>query len=238
MIPRRCSILVLGLALTLFASRGMAQDKKPKIDKDKERDGLIARVLNLMPPGYAAELNLTAEQRGQIQKLEQEFKTQRVASLMKTAGKVMAIVEGMDADEGDRELAPILALTHEITGGLLESRRTRLSYEKKMVALLNADQQAKFAHLKELRPRDRRDLAGQAVGGTTFHFYYTPQGQEKLQLTDEQKRKLGELQKEMENQLRTLLTEEQRRILDAQQREKSPSPKSTRPGKEPKDRED
>jgi len=232
--------MVVALALMVVPTSAMAQEIATKRDREKERDGLIGRVLHLMPPRFAAELRLTAEQRSQIQKLEQEFKAKRIESLMRTVARVMAIVESLDADEADKEPAPVLALAHEVTGGLLESRRTRMKYEKEMLTLLNPEQQVKFAHLKELRPRDRREHAAHRMDGTTtFHFYYSAQGQEKLQLTDEQKRQFRELQKEIETRLRALLTEDQRRIFDETSRpqEKTPVPKRLR-SKEPNEKQD
>lgn len=212
--------LVLGFALLLSPAIAFAQaEGTPRGDKkDKGGDGLIARVFHLMPPGFAAELNLTADQKKQIQALEGEFKTKKMESLMKTVGKVMVIIDSLEADDELREPAPVLALTHEITGALLESRRMRLAYEQKVVALLNADQKATFAELKE-RPRDRRAVAG-GKGKTTIHFYYTPEGQDRLQLTNEQKQKFADLQKQMEQSFRNLLTEDQRRMLDDANRPK------------------
>ena len=220
MVARRLNAMVAVVALTVLPMSAWAQEKGAK--DQKEREGLFGRVLHLMPPTFAAELNLTAEQRTQIQKLEQEFKTKRVESLLQTVGRVMAIVESMDGDD-HKELAPVLALAHEITGGLLESRRARMGYEKKMVAVLNPEQQAKLAHLKERRPRDRRD-----EGAATFHFY-PPQGQERLQLTDEQRRKVDEMQRDIVTRFRSLLTEEQRKIFDEMMTQREKSRKKDRP---------
>jgi Spy/CpxP family protein refolding chaperone len=186
---------------------GASQEKQKK-DRDegkKVRDGVVSRVVHLMPPAFAAELKLTAEQSGQVAKIEQEFKDARVKSMMGSVSRIIAIVEDLDDLGEDKEVAPVLALAHEITGGLLESRRLRVHYEKKMCALLNADQQTKFAQLKERRP----GLRGEA----TYHFY-PPDGHERLRLTDEQKQKLRALQTDLETKLRDFLTEEQRKIYD------------------------
>ncbi len=45
-------------------------------------------------------------------------------------------------------------------------------------------------------------------------FYYTPEGQDRLHLTNEQKQKFAEMQKQLEQSFRSLLTEDQRRMLD------------------------
>jgi Spy/CpxP family protein refolding chaperone len=204
---KRLGLFVVGFALMLVPISGSTQEKEAKGDKvdgKKIRDGFVGRVLHLMPPAFAVELKLTAEQNGQIQKLEQEFKDLRTKSMMGTVSRIIAIVESMDEGD-DKEVAPVLALAHEITGGLLESRRLRINCEKKLAGVLNAEQQTKFAELKERRPRLR--------GETTFHFY-PPEGQERLRLTDDQKQKLRALQMELETKLRDFLTEEQRKLFD------------------------
>jgi Spy/CpxP family protein refolding chaperone len=224
-------VLVAGFALTLLPTSGMSQERPSKGSPEKVRDGVVGRILHLMPPAFTADLRLTEEQRDQIQKLEQEFNSKRLGSLMKTVSRVMAIVDSMDAGEGDKEVAPVLALCHEITGGLLESRRSHMLYEKKMMTLLNADQQAKFTALKEHGPR----LLAERQGVTrSLHFYPSQEG---LQLTDQQKQKVGELQREMETRFRELLTEEQRRHFDENRtpRKNAPMPKAP-PSKEAPDR--
>jgi Spy/CpxP family protein refolding chaperone len=231
MAPQRFTMMAVGLIVATLTTNGLAQEKSAKSDDDKDRVGVIGRVLHLMPPAFAAELKLTTEQQGQIQKLEQEFKAKRVKTLMQTVTRVMAIIESMEADDPDKETAPVLALGHEITGGLLETRRTRIGYEKKLITLLSAEQQAKFAHLKERRTRGGRELAAHPEGAITSLHFYSPQGQEKLQLTDDQKRKLNELQRDLEVRLRAFLTDEQRRVFDEmnQQRNAPPVLKSQQP---------
>jgi Spy/CpxP family protein refolding chaperone len=250
MFTRRFSYLLAGLLGLAFQSAsvaaqepaigGKAQEKGVKQRaKDDDRDGLLSRAMFLMPPHCAAELKLTAEQRTQVQKLEQDFKAKRMESLMRSAARVMTIVESMEADDEKEEIAPILSICHEVTGGLLEARRTRVVYEKKMLGMLNPDQQAKFVSLKEQRPRDRREHALLKDGKTTFHFYYTPEGQERLQLNEEQKQKLSEMQKEMDTRLRSLLTEEQRRVFDSRTQPRGPNqPKAPRERDEPRENPD
>src|SRR5262245_23276117 len=119
---QRCTFA--GLSLLLLLPWTSATQEK----NEQQRFGPIARAVHLMPPAFAAELELTADQRDQIKKLDQEFKGKRRDALTRTAVKVMAIVEGMQEQDDDRELAPVLAICHEITGGLLESRRTRMAY--------------------------------------------------------------------------------------------------------------
>jgi Spy/CpxP family protein refolding chaperone len=222
MAPQRFTMMAVGLIVATLTTNGFAQEKTR--DDDKERLGLIGRVLHLMPPAFATELKLTTEQQGQIQKLEQEFKEKRRASLMQTVTRVMVIIESMEADDDDKETAPVLALAHEITGGLLETRRSRIGFEKKMMALLNVEQQVKFGHLKDRKSRGMHELAAHTQGANTTLHFYSPQGQEKLQLTDEQRRKLGELQRDLEVRLRAFLTDDQRRVFDEMNQQRNAPP--------------
>ena len=211
MTPRGYSRFFAGTCLVLLLPWiGTAQEKGKVRSGDQDRDGLIARAVHLMPPGFAAALDLTSEQRGQVRKLDQEFKEKRRAALTKTAVKVMEIVESMEEEE-DGELAPVLAICHEITGGLLESRRSRMAYEQKMPGLLDDRQKDLFSRLKEMGPREWRQLR---LAGGSEEAELPLNRLEHLQLTEEQKKKLVELRKEMQTRLRDILTEEQKRRLD------------------------
>jgi hypothetical protein len=211
MSTRECSrIFVATWLVMLLPWFGSAQEDSKVRKGDRERDGLIARVIHLMPPGFAPHLNLTQEQQKSIQKLDQEFKEKRRDALTKTVVKVMSIVESMQAEE-DEELAPVLAICHEITGGLLESRRTRMAYEQKMLGVLDVQQKQKFARLKEMSPHERRQ---QRLDGSEEAAEPPLKGLERLQLTPEQRKRVAELRQEMEMKLRDLLTEEQRQQLD------------------------
>jgi hypothetical protein len=224
MTTRGCGNFCAGVCLLLLLpwispAQEKNETRKETRKTEQQRDGLIARAVHLMPSGFAVKLNLTADQRGQIEKLDQEFKAQRREALTKTAFKVMALVESLQEEE-DRELAPVLAICHEITGGLLESRRTRMAYEQKMLSFLDEDQKEQFARLKEMGPHERRQQRLAADGGEGADFRLIPSSKrlEGLQLTEEQKKKVLELRQEMETRFRNLLTAEQKQHFDGQSR--------------------
>jgi len=162
-------------------------------------------VLYLMPPAFQDELQLSDVQRKKIQELQEELRQQRRLILVKVFTKVRAILASLE-EEGKEEPAPVLAIAHEITGGLLEMRRGRVALEKKMLAVLDAKQREKYAELKE-RPRQRGRRGSAAAPSSIF----SPKVQRRLHLSAEQRRKVADLQHEGEAKARGLLTEEQQR---------------------------
>lgn len=217
---QRMWVLMLGFGLVIAPAIGPAQEKgKGEKSKGEKGDSLLGRVIYLVPPTMAKELNLSEEQRREILKLEGSFRSKRTESMVGSVSRVMSIIDSLDDEDDNKEPTPVLALCHEITGGLLEARRLRLAYEKKANALLNPEQQRRFAQL-----RDRNgQLFPRSDGKTTFHFY-PPHDADRLQLNDQQKQRLQELHREMEAKFRELLNEQQRKILD----ESKAPPKSTK----------
>jgi Spy/CpxP family protein refolding chaperone len=174
-------------------------------------DGFFARMAHLMPPAFAHELNLDPEQEKQISALETEFRKKRQEILIQTGFQVFAIIDNLGEEEEQREPAPVLAIAHEITGGLLESRRLRAGFEKKMLALLNPEQREQFIDLKEqpLFGRQAREDDRERRGGGELHPL-SPRVQRSLDLTDEQRKQLVEMRQQWDTQFRNLLTQEQR----------------------------
>lgn len=204
------SLMCWGLAAALLNPVVVgAQEGQQRGEAGRARDGLVARVMNLVPPALARELKLTPEQKKQIEGLEQQFNQKRQAALLNTLMKVTAIVKGL-ADEENGEPAPVLAISHEITGCLLHMRRTRTELEKQVLAALDERQRTEFAELKKRRPRDDRDRGRDAEAGPLF----SPRAQERLNLTAEQRQKLMELRREWEAKVRSVLTQDQQRRLD------------------------
>jgi Spy/CpxP family protein refolding chaperone len=204
----------------LLALAGTAQAQKgQERNKERSRSGLFARIIELLPQDFADELNLDAQQRKKIQELEEEFDQRRTQALIKSAMQVAGIINGLQKED-NREAAPILAIAHEVTGGLLDERRLRVEYEKKMLALFNDEQREKYAELKERGPEERRErrLARQEDRGTSREAgpwqLLSPEVQRQLHLRPEQKQKLAELRREMERQLRDVLTEDQQKKFD------------------------
>jgi Spy/CpxP family protein refolding chaperone len=218
--------MLLRKGISLSATVGMvlllpwvstAQDKSEVRKGRHNQDGLIARAIYLLPPGFAAKLSLTEEQRQRIQKLEQEFKEKRRDVLAQAAGKVVSTVESMQQEDG-QELAPVMAMFHEVTGGLLESRRLHKQYEQKMLALLTDSQKERLAGLKTQRPSRRQRVTAHTGEEGQMRKLLSAKQLDQLNLTEEQKKRFAALKQELETRFRDLLTDEQRQRLNELQR--------------------
>lgn len=196
---------VLGMvAMALALSH--SDDPKPKA---KQRDGLFARVIWLVPEPTLEKLNLTDEQKQKIQEIDQEFQSKRQESLTKAAFKLYGMVNA--PDDGPQEPAPALAITHEITGGLLETRRIRAAYEQKFVAVLNENQRAEYQRLKALTPRERREARNVREKDMRENLLlFMRPVQDQLGLDEEQIKRIDAIESDTQTRLRTVLTDEQR----------------------------
>ena len=211
-LTRRNTVVVALVSLLMSAGLVQAQEKS---ERGRPRDGMFARMTHLLPPGSDIELNLTAEQHKHVQTMEAQFKDKRRAALIKAALNITNIVKSLEAEDDKREPAPVLAIAHEVTGALLEMRRTRVVYERKVLALLDAGQQERFHTLKEARPGDRREPRERRpsdapkAGGL-----HGPDLKERLNLTPVQQKQLADLHRDFEGRLRGILTPEQQQRLD------------------------
>jgi hypothetical protein len=207
-----CATMVALFPLTAVpAQESGAESKK----QPPRTDSRIARFMSLMPAGLEQELQLSSEQRTKIQQLNQEFNQKRLATLVGTGMKVMSI---MDSGKEKAEPAPVLAIVHEITGALLETRRSRVGFEKKMLAVLSDEQKVTYENWKE-HPPNRRLKAGKKHASEAVSLF-SSHTQDKLQLNEEQKKKVSALEKE----LRAILTDEQRVQYDQLTRDPTAPP--------------
>jgi hypothetical protein len=219
MVQQRYSLCLSLVLLLAWSEMAPAQKLHREQNQPSPRVGLITRIVHLLPSAWAEEMHLDAQQQQQIRKLEQEFDQKRQQILFKTAAHVVGIVQSLQKEE-QREAAPVLAIVHDITGGLLDARRIRVAYDKKLLAVLNEEQKEQYLELKERGPEQRRErrLARQAVRGGTVEtgpwLLFSTETQRQLHLTPEQKQKLTALRQEMEQKLQDVLTQEQQKRFE------------------------
>lgn len=189
--------MVFTFAAFVFVVPGaLAQDRRT----EESGDGFIVRLTSLVPPSVKRELQLNKEQTMQLQILEEEFKQKRMATVFKTAVSIAGIVDSKKGAK-DQEPAPVLAIAHEVTGGLLELRRTRVRYEQQVAKFLDEKQKRIYEEVRE-RPRDRRVRDAHEDGF------------ESLDLSAEQRKQVEMIRQEYVQRLREVLTPEQRQRLD------------------------
>jgi hypothetical protein len=148
-IRRLCVPLALVLLVAPVPSL-LAGDAKEAAKKSRRESGLLVRLMHLMPPAFAQELNLSAQQQKDVSALDAEFRAKRRDILIQSVIKIWTIIESLSAEDEKREPAPVLAIAHEVTGGLLNMRRTRAAYEQKMLALFSDEQREQFTSLNRV----------------------------------------------------------------------------------------
>jgi hypothetical protein len=201
----------LAVPLTLV-SLGSADPQAGGPPKEGVKAVPVTRGGLLLPADLEADLKLDDVQRVKIRQLEAEFKQRRQGSVMMTGLKMKALFDRLDEGEA-REAMPVLTIANEVTGVLMKMRQARLDYEKKLMAVLNDEQRAKYAAWLERSPREKR-LERKAKRKERSDARPLPDLERELQLSPEQHRKLAELDREWERRFRQLLTEEQRRRYD------------------------
>jgi hypothetical protein len=143
------------------------------------------------------KLNLTKEQKEKFDKINQEFqeKQKELQARMQEAIKNRDHNKLVEAAQAKQKLRP--------------------DYLTPLEGVLNDAQKKDLEEISREGSHGRLNIGGGPFrpGGTVPGQLLPPQLQERLKLTDEQKKKLVDLQKDAENKVQDLLTEEQRKLL-------------------------
>lgn len=184
--------LGIGLAVLLAAGGVRADDKKDDKKADPpRRGGFAGRLENfggpLVPADAQDKLKLTAEQKEKVEKLQKEYAEKE----KETTGKAR---EAMQKAVRERDGDAIRKAAEQVRAAMQDARKLRDDYEGKVKALFTDEQKKTYeAALKE-RPRGFGGFPG---GGVPFarapRDLSSPDVQEKLSLTAEQKEKLEKL---------------------------------------------
>lgn len=207
----------LGLSLVvalLVATGADGQQRQPDISRLQIG---LGRTGPLLPEGAKDKLNLTAEQKDKIAKLEKEFDDKSKESTDKLRESIQKAVQDKDISglQGLRDL-------------MEANQKLRTEYEGKVAALLTDEQKKKFEEATKDAPR--RPGAGFQPQRQTDKGLQSPDVQQKLELTKEQKEKLADIQKEAEKKALEVLTQEQKKKYEELKKEQPRSPFGRRPG--------
>jgi len=205
----------------LFGDKKKTGDKKAVDDKktdDKKPDGRQGRRgrgqgqgglqfpfqggrggAALISEKEIEELKLTKDQKEKVEKIVKDYETSS-----------KEFFEKLRSGGVDRE---------KIREAMEERQKVRKEAEEKVVAVLKDDQKKKFEDLKKARPA-RGGFGGPGgpgggFGRAPFHLGQVIPGntKDRLDLTDEQKKKIEELEKEVKAKLEKILTVEQTKKL-------------------------
>jgi len=228
--------LFRGIALlalvALTASLAVADERKKDDQKKaqpKGRGGQLQpdRILGqfggpLLSADGLEKLKLTDEQKKQYDKIEAEYKDKQKDLL----AKVRESVQGGNAQ----------GITEALRNLRGDQQKLRNDYLAKVEGTLTDEQKKTFADVKKEQPGRGRGAGGLQLPNLSGRTAPTPPvgdvlskaAQEKLKLTDEQKKKLDELQKETETKLNSILTDEQKKHLEELKKDASRAPETPR----------
>ena len=201
---------VLGLCITLIAAVGVQAQEQQRQPR-RPAAGLDQAGGPLVPKAVADKLDLSAEQKEKVARIEKEFADKAKDSETKAR-------ELMEKARQDKDRAAYQQAQEK----LAEARKARATYESQVLALLTDAQKKTFEQLATAQRRP-----GAAPGQAAGQFLPVPL-QERLNLTAEQKEKLNQLQKEFETKALQVLTEEQRKQYEQFKKGRTRQPEQPR----------
>jgi hypothetical protein len=231
-----CKLVALSAALLFvltFEPVSAADDAKPEQKKGQFQKGAKGakgqaqkgqfQLQNFQLPGRPGggsllsadaieKLKLSAEQKEKYTKIDDEYKDKAKAN----GEKVREALKGADKDK----------IAEAFQNSRTEGQKLREDYLAKVEGLLSADQKKTFEEVKAQRPGfggfgGRGGAPGQVLSSGV---------QERLKLSEEQKKKVEELQKELDSKINSILTEEQRKQYDEIKKGGGQPPRRPNPG--------
>jgi Spy/CpxP family protein refolding chaperone len=216
------SLALLCVAGSYADDKQDEQRRQPGRRPGGERPGASAflqfqRGGQLLSDKEMEELKLDDKQKEKVSKLLKDYETSQKES-REAVQKAFQDLRGGDATK----------LREAMQKAREAGTKAREDAESKLTAVLNDDQKKKFADLK--KARQDRGFRGFQQGAFGRGGPFTP-GQilppgtrDRLELNDEQKKKVEELEKKVKDELTKILTEEQRKKLEEGGRRGRPRP--------------
>lgn len=193
-------LLVVGGVVLLMAAPVFAQRIQIEVQPEQVRPKLVQPDATLLTADALEKLKLTADQKEKYGKIEADYKDKYTAA--KTA--YSAAIQGVRDREKFKEAQEKLQA---------DTKKAREEQLAKVEPLLTADQKAVFAQVKS-QPLPGGGIRPQPIGGGGINQVLPPAVQNRLQLTDEQKKQIDAIQKEVEAKVMKVLTDEQKKQLE------------------------
>lgn len=209
----------LALLLTSFALLvPLVAAEEQKAEKKRPAAG-AENIGQILPQELLDKLNLSAEQKEKVAKLRKEFEDKNKDALDKVKESAAKAKETMEKARQDKDKDGFRKAGEQMREATEAVQKLRKDLEGQLSSVLNDDQKKKLQEAagKEAgrpsapKPGERpgKGPAGREAGGVI-----PPMLQERLKLTDEQKEKLKQLDKEFEEKAKGILTDEQKKQLD------------------------
>jgi hypothetical protein len=198
MITLRVSLVAMAL-LVAPAVPALAQ----RVQVQPQPKGIRTAEPALLTVAAFADLKLNEEQRDKYAKIETDYKEKVKAAQEKYRADIVGLNDRAKAREAMETMQAATA-------------KAREDHLAKIEPILNAEQKKLFAQIK-LQPVPPgggvRPLPPIQIGGG-LNPVVPPALQNRLQLTDEQKKQLDAIQKEAEAKILKMLTDEQKKTLE------------------------
>lgn len=198
-------VFVAALAV-VTAAPALAQRVKIEVQPDQVRPKVILGGLGdtpLLTPDAVAKLKLTDKQKTDYAKIETDYKDKTKAA----QEKFRADIKGLNDRTKYKEVFDALQA---------DTKKAREDSLAKVEPILTADQKTVFAQVKTQQPLPGGGIRPLPIGGIGVGIgqVLPPGVQQRLQLTDEQKKQIEAIQKEAEAKVMKVLTDEQKKQLE------------------------
>jgi Spy/CpxP family protein refolding chaperone len=195
--------LLVGAAIVLASSApAWAQRVEIQPRQVQPKIALGRGEVSLLTAEAIEKLKLSNEQKEKYTKIEGDYRDQ----VKVVQDKFRLDIQGLDRTK----------IREASEKQQVDSKKIRDDQLGKVEALLNAEQKTVFAQVKQDQPRPGAGGGGvrpQPIGGGIGQVL--PAGvQQRLQLTDEQKKQIEAIQKEVETKIMKVLTDEQKKQLE------------------------
>lgn len=203
-------LFAVGLVISFLVPLTAAEaEKKP----ERKRPG-AEQPGQILPQEILEKLNLSSEQKDKVAKLRQDFEEKNKDSIDKVKESVAKIKETMEKARQDKDKEAFRQAAEKMRETLDTVHKLRKDFEGQLSGVLNDEQKKKMEDLR--KESSARPKPGERVGTRKDpgNPLLPPGAQEKLQLSNEQKDKLNQLQKEFEEKATAVLTDEQKKQLE------------------------
>ena len=195
-------LLVVGGVVLLMAAPVFAQRIQIEVQPEQVRPKLAQPEAPLLTADALEKLKLTADQKEKYGKIEADYKDKYTAA--KTA--YSAAIQGVRDREKFKEAQDKLQA---------DTKKAREDHLAKVEPILTTDQKTVFAQVRVQQPQAQPGVIRPQPGvGGGIGQVLPPAVQNRLQLTDEQKKQIEAIQKEVEAKVLKVLNDEQKKQLE------------------------
>lgn len=188
-------------ALAAYGTIGAAQDEQPKKKGQfQQGQGFGGRGAALLSTDALDKLKLTAEQKQKYDTIASDFADKAKAS----GEKVREAFQSQDKDK----------IRETLQGLRADAEKLRTDALGKVEALLTADQKKVLDEVKNQRGGPGGPGGAFGGGRGAPGQVLSPGLQERLGLSAEQKKKIEDLQKDIDTKINSILTDDQRKQFD------------------------